>query len=56
LADELYLTFTFEWEHKEIEAGSEEEIAKQKEYQTSAPKGVSGTLAAIREFVSAGKL
>lgn len=53
---ELYLTFTFEWEHPEIEAGSKEAIAKQEEYQATAPKGVAGTLAHIRQFATAGKL
>ncbi|KAG0647425.1 hypothetical protein D0Z07_7024 [Hyphodiscus hymeniophilus] len=54
--DELYLTFTFEWDHPEIEADSKEAIAKQKEYQTAAPKAVAGTVAKTREYVTAGKL
>jgi hypothetical protein len=53
---ELYLTFTFEWEHKEIEAGSEQAVEKQREYQSAAPKGVAGTLAAIRNMIKGGKL
>jgi hypothetical protein len=56
LDGELYLTFTFEWEHEEIQAGSAEEVAKQKEYQTAAPKGVAGALAVIRNMVAAGEL
>ena len=53
---ELYLTFTFEWEHDEIEAGSKQALEKQKQYQMTAPKGVGGTLAAIRNMVEEGKL
>jgi hypothetical protein len=53
---ELYLTFTFEWEHPEIEKGSKEELDKQKEYQTSAPPGVTRTLDKIRDMVRMGKL
>ncbi|QDS71221.1 hypothetical protein FKW77_010411 [Venturia effusa] len=53
---EMYLTFTFEWDHPEIEKGSSEEIAKQKQYQTSAPAGLAGTLGKIREMVKAGEL
>lgn len=54
--DELYLTFTFEWEHKEIEAGSKEAIAKQKEYQMTAPAGVDNMLVQLRKLVQEGKL
>lgn len=53
---ELYLTFTFEWDHPEIERGSAEELAKQKQYQASAPAGLAGTLGKIREMVKAGEL
>ncbi|KAE9964522.1 hypothetical protein BLS_008261 [Venturia inaequalis] len=53
---ELYLTFTFEWDHPEIEKGSAEELAKQIQYQASAPAGLAGTLGKIREMVKAGEL
>ena len=53
---ELLLTFTFEWEHKEIEEGSEEELKRQKQYQETAPKGVAGTISTIRRMVKDGKL
>lgn len=53
---ELYLTFTFEWDHPEIEKGSAEELVKQKQYQASAPAGLTGTLGKIREMVKAGEL
>jgi len=53
---ELLLTFTFEWEHKEIEEGSEEAVKKQKQYQETAPRGVAGTVKAIRQMVKEGKL
>jgi len=53
---ELLLTFTFEWEHNEIEEGSPEAVKKQKQYQVTAPKGVVGTLNAIRQMVKEGKL
>jgi hypothetical protein len=53
---ELLLTFTFEWEHAEIEEGSPEAVKKQKEYQVTAPKGVVGTINAIRRLVKEGKL
>ncbi|ESZ97825.1 hypothetical protein SBOR_1834 [Sclerotinia borealis F-4128] len=53
---ELMLTFTFEWEHKEIEKGSEEERVKQKAYQGMASKGATGTVKAIREMVKKGEL
>jgi len=53
---ELYLTFTFEWDHPEIEAGSVEEAEKQRGYQTTAPRGVKGTLVEIRNMVVEGKL
>jgi hypothetical protein len=52
---ELYLTFTFEWDHPDIEAGSEAALQKQKEYQATAPRGVAGTLAKIRAMVKEGK-
>jgi hypothetical protein len=53
---ELLLTFTFEWDHPEIEEGSPEAVKKQKEYQVTAPKGVVGTVNAIRQMVKEGKL
>jgi hypothetical protein len=53
---ELLLTFTFEWEHKEIEEGSEEELKKQKQYQETALRGVAGTISAIRQMVKDSKL
>jgi len=53
---ELYLTFTFEWEHEEIEAGSDEAMERQKGYQSTAAKAVEGTLVAIRKMVEAGEL
>ncbi|TVY67439.1 hypothetical protein LSUE1_G006690 [Lachnellula suecica] len=55
-AGELYLTFTFEWEHSEIEEGSQEAVQKQKAYQETAPRGVVGTLDAMRKLVAEGKL
>ena len=54
--EELYLTFTFEWEHAEILKGSEEELKRQREYQAAAPKAVEGTLKAIRRMVAVGEL
>lgn len=53
---DLYLTFTFEWDHPEIEKDSAEELAKQIQYQASAPAGLAATLAKIREMVKAGEL
>jgi hypothetical protein len=53
---ELYLTFTFEWDHPEITSGSEEEAKRQKGYQASAPRSVRGTLNAIRAMVEKGEL
>jgi hypothetical protein len=53
---ELLLTFTFEWEHTEIEEGSEDAVKKQKQYQETAPRGVAGTISAIRQMVKEGKL
>jgi hypothetical protein len=55
-SDELYLTFTFEWDHREIQAGSEKAFAKQNVYQSTALKGVDRTLAQIRKLASEGKL
>jgi hypothetical protein len=53
---ELYLTFKFEWEHPEIEAGSDEAVVKQKEYQITAPKWIAGTLLQMRKMVEEGSL
>ncbi|PQE05464.1 DUF1857 domain containing protein [Rutstroemia sp. NJR-2017a BBW] len=53
---ELMLTFTFEWEHKDIEKGSEQEKEKQKGYQSTAPKAAAGTVRAIREMIQKGEL
>lgn len=53
---ELYLTFTFEWDHSEIEKGSAEELEKQKQYQSSAPAGLAKTLEKIRDMVRSGEL
>ena len=53
---ELFLTFTFEWDHPEIEKGSKEELDKQIQYQSGAPPGIARTLDKIREMVSVGKL
>lgn len=53
---ELYLTFSMEWDHKEIEAGSQAAIAQQKYYQAGNPKGVAMTLDKIRELLKDGKL
>jgi hypothetical protein len=50
------LSFTFEWQHKEIKAGSEEEVKKQKQYQETAPRGVQKTLNVMREMVKNGKI
>jgi Domain of unknown function (DUF1857) len=52
----LLLTFTFEWEHKEIKEGSEEAVEKQNQYQQTAPSGVSRTISVIRRMVNEGKL
>jgi len=52
----LYLTFTFEWDHPEIEKGSKEELDKQRQYQASASPGVARTVDTIREMVNMGKL
>ena len=52
----MLLTFTFEWEHAEIKEGSEEAVKKQKQYQETAPKGVAGTVNAIRQMAKDGKL
>jgi hypothetical protein len=56
MGGELLLTFTFEWEHKEIEEGSEEAVKKQNQYQQAAPRVVAGTISAIRQMVKDGKL
>jgi hypothetical protein len=53
---ELLLTFSFEWEHNEIQEGSEEAVKKQKQYQETAPRGIVGTIDAIRKMVKEGKL
>jgi hypothetical protein len=53
---ELMLTFTFEWEHKDIEKGSEEEKEKQRGYQSTAPKAAAGTVRAIRGMIQKGEL
>jgi hypothetical protein len=53
---QMFLTYTFEWDHPEIERGSKEEHEKQKLYQSTAPRAVEGTLAAIRKFVEEGKI
>jgi len=53
---ELLLTFTFEWEFKDIKEGSEEAIEKQKGYQKTAPKAVAGTVQKIRDLISSGEL
>lgn len=53
---ELLLTFTFEWDHNEIEDGSEEAFKKQKQYQETAPRGVARTVNAIRQLVKEGNL
>jgi hypothetical protein len=53
---EFYLTFTFEWEHDEIEEGSKEAVKKQKQYQDTAPKGVVGMINATRRMVKEGRL
>ena len=50
------MTFTFEWEHPEIEEGSEKAVEKQRAYQSTAPKGVVGMLNAIRKMVEEGNL
>ena len=53
---DLYLTFTFEWAHPEIEAGTDAAVEKQALYQSTARAGVEGTLEKIREMVRTGKL
>lgn len=53
---ELLLTFTFEWDHEEIEEGSEDAVKKQEQYQKTAPRGVAGTINAIRQLVKEGKI
>jgi len=54
--DDLWMTFTFEWDHPEIEVGSQEEIAKQKEYQKNSPQAIEGVLKVIREMIAKGEL
>lgn len=53
---DLYMTFTFEWDHPEIEAESKEELDMQKQHQATAPKAVGGTVAVIRKMVTEGGL
>jgi len=56
LEGELYLTFTFEWDHPELDQGSEEVIEQQKVFQGSAPKAVAGMLVEVRKMVEEGRL
>lgn len=53
---ELFLTFTFEWDHLEIEADSSEEVEKANFYQESGAEAVASTLAGIRKLVEDGEL
>lgn len=53
---ELYLTYTFEWDHPEIEYGSKEYLEKQKQYQSTASRAIVVTLTAIRKLVSEGEI
>lgn len=53
---ELLLTFTFEWDHPEIVAGSSEEVEKAYFYQKAGPGAIASTLAAIRKLAEEGEL
>ncbi|KAI9817565.1 MAG: hypothetical protein M1827_001177 [Pycnora praestabilis] len=53
---ELYLTFTWEWLHPEIEAGSEKEKEQKMMYQGTGGEAVASTIKSIREMVKEGKL
>ena len=53
---DIYLTFTFEWLHPEIQAGSAEEKQKRQVLSDGAQKGVHGTIEAIRRLVKDGQL
>jgi hypothetical protein len=53
---EMYLTFTFEWDHPDVTAGSPEAVKKAHEYQAMAPVGASSTLSSIRSMAEKGEL
>ena len=55
--DELYLTFTFEWQWKDIEPGTEE--AKQKKIddeKATLPTPVIHSIVTMRKLVNEGKI
>jgi hypothetical protein len=53
---ELFLTFTYEWEHPDVVEGSPEHLQKAKAYQAMVPGLIEGTLEAMRKIVEAGEL
>ncbi|KAF1987903.1 DUF1857-domain-containing protein [Aulographum hederae CBS 113979] len=53
---DLMMTYSFEWVHPNIEAGSEEEKAKMIQYKKMARGAVEGSIDTIRRFVKEGEI
>jgi hypothetical protein len=53
---DIYLTFTFEWQFPEVEAGSAEEEEKRHIWTVEAQKAVHGTIEVIRQLAKDGQL
>jgi hypothetical protein len=52
----LYLSYSFEWIHPDVEEGSAEAEALQADHKNTARMAVEMTIKTIRKLVSEGKL
>jgi Domain of unknown function (DUF1857) len=54
---DLYMTYTFEWLHPELEGKGEDELARQWEKeQETAKRGVESTIEVMRRLATEGKI
>ena len=53
---DMYMTYTFEWLHPEIEGNKDQLAAVYKKEQAMAQKAVESTIDVMREMVKSGKL
>lgn len=53
--EELQMTYSFEWLHPNVEAGSEEEMKLTKQHKMRGKMSVDKTIESVRKMVEAGK-
>lgn len=54
--EELKMTYSFEWPHPDVEAGSDRELELTEQHKKRGMMSVDKSIEAIRNMVAAGKL